>query len=363
MEKVVVINMIDPSFWYEKRVFLTGHTGFKGGWTAIWLKKLGAVIKGYSLSPSTEPSFFSLARVYESGDSQIDDIRDLNTLKSSLLQFKPDIVIHMAAQPLVRASYINPVDTYQTNVMGVVHLFEAIRECSTVKAVVNVTSDKCYRNNEWLWGYRENEPMGGDDPYSSSKACSELITDAYRRSFFDDKRSVSIATARAGNVIGGGDWSKDRLVPDAIRAFTSKKPLIVRNPHATRPWQHVLEPIFGYLKLAEKLYSSEVDFAQSWNFGPFPEGNKSVAELLDYMISKWPSEASWRLDERQQPHEAQMLMLDISKAKKMLKWSPRWTVETAIDKTLEWYQYAIAGKNMSEYSVRQINEFEQNVLK
>jgi len=347
-------------FWKGKRVFLTGHTGFKGGWTVLYLQKLGAIVKGYSLEPNTTPSLFEIANIRDGIKSEFGDIRDLDKLKKSLLDFSPDIVIHMAAQPLVRLSYQCPVDTYQTNVMGTVNLFEAVRACQSVIAVVNVTTDKCYENNEWVWGYRENEAMGGYDPYSSSKGCSELVTSAYRRSFFGDNSAVCLGSARAGNVIGGGDWSQDRLIPDALHAFGSKKPVPIRNPLATRPWQHVLEPISGYLMLAENLYSNGKDYAEAWNFGPQDECVKSVGEVMDHLVSLWPADVSWVLEGLEQPYEAQLLKLDISKVKMRLKWKPTWSLNKTLQSIIEWHQLWLNGEDMRCVTLEQINNHEKN---
>ena len=357
---MVEIEMHNSKFWNGKKVFITGHTGFKGGWTVLWLKKLGAVVKGYALAPNTEPSLFEISKIAVGIESHIADVRDLDTLKKSMADFEPDIVIHMAAQPLVLESYRDPVETYQTNVMGTVNLFEAVRVCKSVKAVVNVTTDKCYKNNEWVWGYRENDPMGGYDPYSSSKGCSELVTSAYRQSFFHDETEVSIGTARAGNVIGGGDWSSNRLIPEALRAFKLDEPVIIRNPLATRPWQHVLEPISGYLMLAEKLYSTDNEYAEGWNFGPTFDGNKSVGKVLDYLVAHWPSDVSWVLDEKVQPHEAQLLMLDISKARERLGWSPRWDLNIAIKKIIEWHDALAKEEDMRVFTIGQIADYEKS---
>lgn len=345
-------------FWKHRRVFLTGHTGFKGGWMATWLKKMGAVVKGYSLEPNSTPSLFDVANISVDIESDIGDIRDLDLLKKSMLAFAPEIVIHMAAQPLVRYSYQEPITTYQTNVMGTVNLLESVRCCQSVKAVVNVTTDKCYENKEWLWAYRENEPMGGHDPYSSSKGCSELITSSYQRSFFNSNSNVALASARAGNVIGGGDWSADRLIPDALSAFEKKIPVVIRNPMANRPWQHVLDPICGYLILAEKLYVLGKEFAEGWNFGPLDTDARPVSEVMDYLVKEWPGGASWILDHEEQPHEAQLLKLDISKAKARLKWQPRWNLERAIQSILEWHQSWLAGEDMQCITLKQIEDYE-----
>jgi len=356
----LVILMLNNKFWEGKRVFLTGHTGFKGSWMVLWLQKLGANIKGYSLAPNTEPSLFKVANIKDGIESHIGDIRDLDKLKRSMLDFDPEIVIHMAAQPLVLFSYSDPVGTYHTNVMGTVNLFEAIRACKSVKAVVNVTTDKCYENNERSWGYRENEPMGGYDPYSNSKGCSELVTSAYRQSFFKNKTHVSIASARAGNVIGGGDWAENRLVPDALKAFDAGVPANIRNPLAIRPWQHVLEPISGYLMLVEKLYNSDDEYAEPWNFGPNDKDNKSVGEVLDYLADHWVANATWELDPSEKPHEAQLLKLDISKARSVLGWSPRWDLSRSLQAIIDWHLAWLSGNNMKNFSLEQIDNFEDN---
>ena len=348
-------------FWKGKRVFLTGHTGFKGGWTVLWLQRLGAIVKGYALEPNTIPSLFEIANISAGIESEFGDIRDLERLKKSLLDFSPEIVIHMAAQPLVRLSYEDPVGTYQTNVMGTVNLFEAVRGCESVKAVVNVTTDKCYENNEWVWGYRENEAMGGHDPYSSSKGCSEIVTSAYRRSFFGDNSSVSLGSARAGNVIGGGDWSEDRLIPDTLSAFEENKPVVIRNPLSTRPWQHVLEPISGYLMLAEKLYSIGKNYAEAWNFGPKDQDVKSVGEILDYLVAHWPADVSWNLDGSQQPHEAQLLKLDISKVEARLKWEPSWELNKTLQSIIDWHHSYLNGADMRSVTLGQIIKYENNL--
>ncbi len=350
---------MNPEFWSGKKVFITGHTGFKGSWMSLWLQEKGALLKGFSLAPNTEPSLFKVASVEDGMESEIGDIRNLESLKKSLGDFAPDIVIHMAAQPIVRLSYKNPVETYSTNVMGTINLLESIRLSNSIKAVINVTTDKCYENKEWVWSYRENEPMGGYDPYSSSKGCSELITSAYRQSFFGSKSEVELASARAGNVIGGGDWSEDRLIPDVLRAFNKKKPVVIRNPDAIRPWQHVMEPISGYLILAEKLFSEGSEYAEAWNFGPKDEDVKSVGEVVDYLVKKWPSAASWNVDQNEQPHEAQLLNLDISKAKINLDWTPKWNLNTALDYVLEWQESWLEGLDMRSVTLSQITDYEK----
>jgi len=347
------------TFFQGKKVFVTGHTGFKGSWLSLWLNDLGAEVKGYALAPETKPSLFHIASVAGVIDSEIGDIRDLNQLKSSMALFNPDILIHMAAQPLVRLSYQEPVETYDTNVMGTVKVLEAARSCSNLKAIVSVTTDKCYENKEWLWGYRENEPMGGYDPYSSSKGCAELVTSAYRRSFMQEQ-GVGLASARAGNVIGGGDWSDDRLIPDILRAFEKNEPVIIRNPKSTRPWQHVLEPLSGYLTLAQKLYESPQEYAEGWNFGPQDDDVKPVGWILNHMVKQWGEGASWQLDQVEHPHEAGFLKLDISKAKSRLNWKPIWHLEQTLEKIIHWHQAWLNKEDMNAVCLNEINQYMQD---
>lgn len=353
--------VMNPEFWQGKRVLLTGHTGFKGSWLSLWLQSMGTHVTGYALSPPTNPSLFEVANVAQGMNSIIGDIRDLAHLSSIFAEHKPEIVIHMAAQPLVRYSYLEPVETYSTNVMGTVNLLEAVRHTSSVKAVVNVTSDKCYENREWEWGYRENEAMGGYDPYSNSKGCSELVTAAYRNSYFHPEQyqthGVAIGSARAGNVIGGGDWAEDRLIPDMMRAITNGQPVSIRNPHSIRPWQHVLEPLSGYLLLAQKLYEEGADFAEGWNFGPNDDDAKPVDWILDNLIKTWGEGASWKLDGSNHPHEAHYLKLDCSKAKTRLHWQPRWSLSTAIDQICVWHKAYLAGADMQAICLRQIQQY------
>ncbi|MBU3590683.1 CDP-glucose 4,6-dehydratase [Polynucleobacter sp. 78F-HAINBA] len=350
---------VDPVFWKDKKVFLTGHTGFKGSWLSLWLTSMGAKVTGYALAPNTTPNLFDVLAIGSLIEkSYISDIRDLATLQKAMFEAKPDVVIHMAAQPLVRYSYANPVETYATNVMGTVHVLESTRAIDTVRATVVVTTDKCYENKEWIWGYRENEPMGGYDPYSNSKGCAELVTSAYRQSYFSGPNSTNqIASARAGNVIGGGDWSEDRLIPDAIKAFEANKPLMIRNPLATRPWQHVLEPLSGYLILAQALYGQDSKFASGWNFGPRDEDNRSVQEVVELITSGWGDSARWEKEGSEQPHEAKLLKLDCSKAHGQLDWIPKWNLEVATQKIVEWQKAFQAKVNMQEVSLAQINNY------
>lgn len=352
----------NSSFWSGRRVFLTGHTGFKGSWLSLWLGKLGAHVVGYALKPPSEPSLFKDANVFQVMERSVfGDICNASELCKTIQQAAPEIVIHMAAQSLVHDSYINPVQTYNTNVMGTVNLLEAVRNTPTVKAVLNITSDKCYENRERSSGYSENEAMGGHDPYSSSKGCAELVSSAYRNSFLQ-KEGIALATARAGNIIGGGDWAKYRIVPDAIRAFTGKKKLLVRNPHAIRPWQNVLEPLSGYLLLCEYLIKKPEDFATGWNFGPDDENVKSVSKLADIMVSSWGDNVEWTLDEEPYPHEAEILKLDCTKAKTKLNWNPIWSLERALKETVLWYKAWNNASNMNDFTLRQIETYEKEHL-
>lgn len=353
--------MIEKTFWQRKRVFITGHTGFKGSWLCLWLSALGAEVTGYALQSPNEPSLFELCRVDELVTSIIGDVRDSGALTKAMLEADPEIVIHMAAQALVGDSYRNPVDTYAINVMGTVHVLEAVRTVNSVKAVVNVTTDKCYKNKEWIWGYRENEPMGGYDPYSNSKACSELVTSSYRSSFFNpneyEKHGIGIATARAGNVIGGGDWAKNRLIPDCVNALIKKEKIKVRNPQSIRPWQHVLEPLSGYLLLAQRLYEDGPDFAEAWNFGPNDSDSKPVEWIVQKICGKWGSTAGYEVDKENHPHEAHYLKLDCSKAKARLLWQPNWDLEQALEKIIEWVHAYQAKADMREFCLKQIREY------
>ncbi len=358
MEGVVM----NPEFWNGKRVLLTGHTGFKGGWLSLWLQSMGAELVGYALTPPTNPSLFDVADVGKGMTSIIGDIRDLEYLRTVFSERRPEIVFHMAAQPLVRHSYSEPVETYSTNVMGTVNLLEAVRCTDSVKAVVNVTSDKCYENREWVWGYRENEAMGGYDPYSNSKGCSELVTAAYRNSYFNSEKykdhGIAVATARAGNVIGGGDWAIDRLIPDIMHAITQGEPVNIRSPHSIRPWQHVLEPLSGYLLLAKKLYEEGAAFAEGWNFGPNDTDAKPVQWIVENLTKNWGGGASWSLDGSDHPHEAHYLKLDCSKAKSLLHWSPKWTLEQTIEQICIWHKAFQVGADMQALCLHQIKQYE-----
>ncbi len=352
---------MDYSFWKGRKVFITGHTGFKGSWLSLWLYSLGSEVTGYALNPPTEPSLFDLCGIDRIVKSVISDIRDAETLTKAMSEAAPEIVIHMAAQPLVCDSYEKPVETYAINVMGTVNLLEAVRNCNNVRAVVNVTTDKCYENKEWFWGYRENEPMGGYDPYSNSKACSELVTSAYRSSFFNLKdysnHGVALASARAGNVIGGGDWATHRLIPDCIRAILKGEKIVIRKPHAIRPWQHVLEPLSGYMLLAQNLYEIGPRFAEGWNFGPNDDDAKSVEWIAKRICDKWGDNASYEIDKGEHPHEAHYLKLDCSKAKSMLGWLPRWVLEKAIDSIIEWTMAYKENKDLKQTCLDQIKEY------
>ncbi|MEP1425818.1 MAG: CDP-glucose 4,6-dehydratase [Tateyamaria sp.] len=353
---------VNAEFWAGKKVLVTGHTGFKGGWLSMWLADMGAVVTGIALDPPTDPGFFEVTglRSHLDGDLRI-DIRDKGLLADAVANVAPDILLHLAAQPLVRRSYVDPVETYETNVMGTIHVLEAVRATPSIRAVVNVTTDKCYENREWVWPYREDEAMGGHDPYSSSKGCAELVTSAYRRSFFAEA-GVQIATARAGNVIGGGDWAKDRLIPDIFRSIDAGEAVLVRSPSATRPWQHVMEPVAGYLMLAQALWNSPDDrFAEGWNFGPEENDTRSVQWIVEHMCSLDPA-AQWQLEGTPQPHEANLLMLSSSKAKAMLGWRTQWNLPAALEKTLSWHIAWREGDDMAAVTMSQIKDYTQAAL-
>jgi len=354
---------MNPAFWQGKRVFLTGHTGFKGSWLSLWLQSLGAQVTGYALSAPSQKNLFEIADVEQGMSSVIGDIRDLAVLQKAMLIAQPEIVFHMAAQPLVRYGYEHPVETYSTNVMGTVHLLEAARQTPSVRAIVNVTSDKCYENQETLNSYDEESRMGGFDPYSNSKGCAELVSAAYRCSFFNPdqyaQHGVAIATARAGNVIGGGDWARDRLVPDLLEAFSQNQKVTIRSPHAIRPWQHVLEALGGYLTLAENLYEKGVSFSGGWNFGPENADTQTVAWVVTHMASLWGHDAQWRVDETAHPHEAHLLKLDISKARNRLNWQPKLDLLTALSLTLEWYRHHQCAADMRAMTLDQIKTYQK----
>jgi len=353
---------MNPGFWKNKKVLLTGHTGFKGAWLALWLQRLGAVVSGYALAPPSSPSLFELADVGKGMRSLVGDVRDAAALAEAVASAAPEIVIHMAAQSLVRASYLAPVDTYAVNVMGTVHLLEAVRRTAGVKAVVVVTTDKCYENREWAWGYRENEAMGGYDPYSSSKGCAELVSAAYRSSYFNPDayavHGVAVATARAGNVIGGGDWAQDRLVPDILAAFAGGKAVQIRNPNAVRPWQHVLEPLSGYLTLAERLYAQGPAYAEAWNFGPNDADARPVGWVADELAAAWGGGAGWQAVEGANPHEAHHLKLDISKARSRLGWHPQLSLPQALKLVVEWARGQQGGADARALTVGQIAAYQ-----
>ncbi len=347
----------------NKIVLVTGHTGFKGSWLCIWLKELGARVVGYALEPYTERDNFVVTKLKDKITHIIGEIRDFQELRKVFEEYQPKFVFHLAAQAIVRESYVSPKETYDINVGGTVNMLECCRLTDSVRIVINVTSDKCYENKEWIWGYRESDPMGGYDPYSSSKGCSELVIAAYRESFFnpDDFKvhRKSLASARAGNVIGGGDWQKDRIIPDCIRALESNKPIEIRNPNTTRPWQHVLEPLSGYLLLASKMYEEPKKFCGAWNFGPNYDSIIPVGEVADKVVPHWGNGSWIKLSTENAPHEAKLLSLDISKANSYLKWFPVWDIDKTIEKTIEWYK---TYKQVDPFGlcVKQIKEFEKS---
>ena len=350
---------LNRDFWKGRRVFLTGHTGFMGGWLALWLARLCAKVHGYSLAPPTDPCFFAAADVARDTESTIADVRDLAALRRAMAVARPEIVMHLAAQPLVRQAYSDPLTTYATNVMGTVHVLEAMRACGSLRAAVIITSDKVYDNIEREQGYREDDRLGGREPYGSSKACAELVTRAYRDSYFDGGADVGIATARAGNVIGGGDFAADRIVPDAVRAWSAERPLIVRNPAATRPWQHVLEPIRGYLMLAQHLADAPAEWSTPWNFGPAEGDVKTVAWLCSELVRHWGDGARWSpANDSSGPYEAKLLSVDIAKAERQLGWRPLWPVERTVSATVGWYKDFVTGADTRKESLAQIEEFE-----
>lgn len=349
------------NFYNGKKVLLTGHTGFKGSWMSILLDLLGADLYGYALPPNTQPNLYTIAGVDEIIDSTLGDIRDLETLSNTIEKVRPEIIIHLAAQPLVQESYKNPKETYEINVMGTVNLLEVVRRVSGIKAVLNVTTDKCYENKEWYWAYRENEPLGGFDPYSNSKACSELVTSAYRNSFFNFMNSgsnkVCLASARAGNVLGGGDWASDRLIPDFIRAISQNNRIKIRNPASIRPWQHVMEPLTGYLLLCRQMFLNGPLFSEGFNFGPEETDCRNVEWLVKRICELWGNDAEYEIDERTYAHESTYLKLDCSKAKRMLEWSPSWNLDKSISMVVKWYKNYFDEKDMRTVTIQQIEEY------
>lgn len=353
------------SFWQGKKVFVTGHTGFKGSWLCLWLTKLGANVTGYSLEPPSDPNIYTLAGVEEDLVSIQGDVRDLDKLGGAVRSAQPDIVFHLAAQSLVRRSYYDPVGTLATNVMGTANLLEAVRRVNSVRAVINVTSDKCYENREWVWGYRENDPMGGYDPYSCSKGCSELVTSAFRNSFFKagtgNSNETAIASVRAGNVIGGGDWAEDRLVPDIMRAILDQKTVVIRSPKSIRPWQHVLDPLYGYIVLAERLYNDGDSFSGAWNFGPSDDETVPVGELVRRVTELWGNGANWEIDKSDHPHEANFLKLDCTKSRLLLKWKPHLSLAKALEWVVDWYKAFGEEQDMKQVTLSQLNNFEQMI--
>lgn len=347
-------------FWQNKRVFLTGHTGFKGSWLSLWLQELGAEVVGFSTAPPSQPNLFERVNIAAGMTSIIGDVRDLATLQSAVTNAQPDIALHLAAQPLVRYSYTNPIETYTTNVMGTVNFLESVRHTPSVRSAVVITTDKCYKNKEWAWGYREDEEMGGYDPYSNSKACAELVTAAYRDSYLSSPTqgfSTAVASARAGNVIGGGDWAADRLIPDVVRAISDRRPVLIRYPNSIRPWQHVLEPLSGYLTLAEKLWFEGSLYAEGWNFGPDDRDARSVEWVVNTITSLWGDGASWTTDNANHPHEAKYLKLDCSKAKQRLQWYPQLSLEQALQWTVELYKACLQEDSPREVMLGQMKQF------
>lgn len=345
------------NFWKNKKVFITGHTGFKGSWLTLYLNYLEALVTGFSLESYPESSLFNLLELNNEVDSLKGDIRNLSLMREQLNQAEPEIVFHLAAQSLVRPSYEDPVGTYSTNIMGTVNLLEAVRDVPSVKSVIVVTSDKCYENKEWIWGYREQDPMGGYDPYSSSKGCAELVTSAYRSSFYSGNGFPNVASVRAGNVIGGGDWAKDRLIPDAVNAFSMGHTPLIRSPEAIRPWQHVLEPLEGYMMLAKLMFDGKAEYAQGWNFGPADDDIKTVSWVMDKMTELWGDGTTWKPDKQQQPHEAGLLVLDHSLSKYKLGWKPRLHTENALEWVVEWYKTFYQKGNARDITLTQVKRY------
>jgi CDP-glucose 4,6-dehydratase len=355
--------MPDRAFWQRRRVFVTGHTGFKGSWLSLWLESLGADVTGYALEPPTEPNLFGQAQVAKRVRNIVGDVRDFPRLKAAIAECRPSVVIHMAAQSVVRRGYTDPVETYSSNVMGTVHVLESVRQLAHPCAIVNVTSDKCYVNREWVWGYREDEPMGGRDPYSNSKGCAELVASAYRDSYFSpdsiDRHGVALASVRAGNAVGGGDWTQDQLIPDLMRAFIAGEACVIRSPNAIRPWQFVLEPLRGYLKLAERLLDRPKEFAAGWNFGPVDADARPVAWIADRVARAWGGNASWVEDGTTHPHEAHFLKLDISKSRAYLNWTPVICLSQALEWIVEWYRSFQDGADLEAITSSQIERYQR----
>lgn len=353
--------MVTSEFWKGKKVLITGHTGFKGSWLALWLQSMGASIVGYSLSAPTTPNLYTVARIHEGIHSVTGDVRDFESLNCTIFRYKPEIVIHMAAQSLVRHSYADPVTTYMTNVIGTLNLLESVRQFGGTRVVIIVTSDKCYENRERSYGYSEDDSLGGRDPYSSSKGCAELVTAAYRQSYFSVKgcqrNNVAVASVRAGNVIGGGDWGVDRLIPDIMKSFLAGDTVTIRNPHAVRPWQYVLEPLRGYLCLCERLWEEGPEYAAPWNFGPRAKDERPVHEIVGHLSNLWGSGQKWRIDGGDHPHEAQCLKLDSSKANAVLGWSTVLDLDSALEWTAKWYRAYGRGEDMRQYSEREIGRY------
>ena len=358
---------MDKKFWNGKKILITGHTGFKGGWLSLWLQHLGANVIGLSLDPPTTPSLYERANVAKGMLSLREDIRNGDNIKKIFYEYQPEIVFHLAAQPLVRYSYQEPVETYETNVMGTLNILEGIRSIESVRAAVMITTDKCYDNKEWVWGYRENDPLGGYDPYSSSKGAAELLIASYRNSFFPKdkyhKHKTAIATVRAGNVIGGGDWGEDRLIPDIIRSFQKRQSVEIRNQNSIRPWQHVLEPLSGYIKLAELLTNYGTKYAEAWNFGPKEEDALPVSYIVEQMTKMWGNNLSWVLSDGEHPHEANYLKLDCSKAHAQLRWNPKWGLDKALQKIIEWHEVEYSNGNCKDICLSQIDEYMSSVKK
>ncbi len=357
---------MNPNFWKNKKVMITGHSGFKGSWLSLWLKILEAKVTGYSLPPPTEPSLYDLANVSEDLTSVKGDVRDLDHLKATIKECVPEILIHMAAQSLVVDSHEDPVNTYTTNVVGTINALEAARFSDSIKVVIIITSDKCYQNQEWVWGYREHDPLGGMDPYSNSKACAELITSAYRSSYFKEPeqpyKNVSVASVRAGNVIGGGDWANNRLIPDVMKAFMKNEPVVIRNPGSIRPWQHVLEPLCGYLTLAERLWESGMEYAEGWNFGPRETDAQKVSWVVEQLAHLWGAGTKWTELPQPYPHEAHYLKLDCSKSRQRLGWAPQLDLNESLEWVVKWYQSFNNSQDIREITISQILKYQSLLL-